>query len=283
MTVDRWAWLVSFGLMGTLPARGQDAPRPDPVVSELVAAHNRERAEAKLPPLALAPKLEVAARAHAQDMADHEMMAHEGSDGSTPAERVKKAGYHYQKTGENVARGYPDVEAVIRGWMESPHHKENILGDFTEIGVARALGKDGEPYWCANFGRPIPQLDPARATSDLVERLNQERTKAERPPFAIDPKLSEKAQAIATAQAKEKDKAPPPSFEGIDAKAYRKLGMSVANGQPTAEALAKSLIESPDQKENLLGDFTRIGVGYATAEDGTPSWCLILGVPASGK
>ena len=49
------------------------------------------------------------------------------------------------------------------------------------------------------------------------------------------------------------------------------------------EAVAKSLIDSPDHKGNLLGEFTRIGVGYATNAEGTPSWCLILGVPAPRK
>src|SRR3954463_15008383 len=104
LPVNRMAWLLGLGVLSAVSARGQDAPQVDPIVAELVAAHNRERAEAKLPPLALEPKLEAAAQAHARDMAEHEMMSHEGSDGSTPAERVKKAGYHYQKTGENVAK-----------------------------------------------------------------------------------------------------------------------------------------------------------------------------------
>src|SRR5689334_15742938 len=54
----------------------------DPDMVELVAAHNRERAKEKLAPLTANAQLTAAARIHARDMAEHEMMSHEGSDGS---------------------------------------------------------------------------------------------------------------------------------------------------------------------------------------------------------
>ena len=38
--------------------------------------------------------------------------------------------------GENVARGYPSAQGVHDAWMASPGHRENILGDYTDIGVA---------------------------------------------------------------------------------------------------------------------------------------------------
>ena len=78
-------------------------------------------------------------------MADHDKMTHDGSDGSTPAERVERAGYHYQTTGENVAQGQKTCEEVIRAWMNSPHHKENILKpEFTEIGAACYVTEAGK-------------------------------------------------------------------------------------------------------------------------------------------
>ena len=283
-----WALTLLLPLVGWPgPARADDPPpapaKPDPVVAELVAAHNRERAENKKPPLTLNPQLEEAAVRHANDMADHETMSHEGSDKSTPAQRVEKAGYVYRSTGENVAWGQPDVPTVMRGWMDSPHHKDNILGDFTEIGAARATAANGAYYWSVSFGRPPTRLDPAEAAPALVKALNLARVAANRPEFQVDRTLAEKAQAVAAAQTKARDagKTPPAaSFEGIDAKPYKSLALSQLSGSPTAEEASKFLLDSPDHKKALLGDPTRIGVGYSCAKDGTPSWCLILAVPA---
>lgn len=38
--------------------------------------------------------------------------------------------------GENVAQGYPDGASVHAGWMNSDGHRANILGDFTDMGIA---------------------------------------------------------------------------------------------------------------------------------------------------
>ena len=37
-------------------------------------------------------------------------------------------------------------------------------------------------------------------------------------------------------------------------------------------------MDNPDYKAQLFGKYSRIGVGYATAEDGIPHWCVILGL-----
>ena len=145
-------------------ARASDSERTSEMAA-LVEAHNRERAKAGLPPLSANPKLEAAALAHSRDMAEHDKMTHEGSDGSTPEPAHRAAGLPLPGTAENVAEGYRDVEEAMNGWMNSPHHKANILGDFTEMGAAQVVSDDGKPYWCANFGRPWPKIDPDRAAA----------------------------------------------------------------------------------------------------------------------
>jgi uncharacterized protein YkwD len=79
---------------------------------------------------------------------------HEGSDGSTPIERIKAAGYTSGRAGENVAAGRFSVDKLMKGWMNSPHHKRNILGSYSQIGVACAIGESGKRYWCVTFGLP---------------------------------------------------------------------------------------------------------------------------------
>jgi uncharacterized protein YkwD len=88
-------------------------------------------------------------------MAAHEKMAHKGSDGSSPIVRIKAEGYPYRRAGENIATGRYDTERLMKGWVDSPHHKKNILGSFSQIGVACATGESGKRYWCVTFGLPI--------------------------------------------------------------------------------------------------------------------------------
>lgn len=90
-------------------------------------------------PLAWNDRLEQASFGHSEDMATHDYFAHESQDGRTPAERVSAAGYAWSAIGENIAAGYPDVAAVVDGWMKSPGHCANIMtAAFREIGMACA-------------------------------------------------------------------------------------------------------------------------------------------------
>ena len=272
-----WA-ATTAALLVTSTAHAQDDVA---VITALVEAHNKERAKENLPPLKLAPMLVEAAKGHAKDMADRDVMGHEGADGSTPTQRMVRAGYHYQTTGENVAKGYETVAEVMQCWIDSPPHKKNVLGDFTELGIARAFSKDGKPYWCVDFGRPIPVFDAATAAADLVKKLNDERSTAKLPPFVVDPKLADAAKVQAVALAKRKGAGGTPNqFEGVDERRYKSIAMSTMTGQPDPEAVVKTLLDSPAHKPHVLGKFTKVGVGYATDEDGTPHWCLILATPA---
>ncbi|AQY20527.1 hypothetical protein T261_07132 [Streptomyces lydicus] len=111
---------------------------------------NNERSKAGCAPLVVNAKLTKAAQAHSKDMADHRNMSHTGSDGSSPGDRITRAGYDWSAYGENVAYGYATPESVMKGWMSSPGHKRNILDcSFKEIGVG--LAQPGN-YWTQDFG-----------------------------------------------------------------------------------------------------------------------------------
>jgi uncharacterized protein YkwD len=272
---------IALAQKPTEPAPPSAPSNVDPIVEQLVEGHNKERAKAGLPPLKLDAKLEEAAKAHAKDMAEHEKMTHDGSDGSTSRQRIVGTGYHALGTGENVAVGYKGVADVILSWMESPPHKKNILGDFSEIGVAMVVGKDGKPYWCTDFGTPFPKFDPATASTDLVKRINDERAAAKLPELTVDNRLAKGAQDQATSLAKKKSQGGETTgFDGIDQKFYKELAMSTANGHPNADAMVKALMANPQAKSQVLGKFTKIGTGFAADEDGIPYWCLVLAIPA---
>ena len=110
------------------------------------------------PPLVLAPStLDRAASEHSQDMANHNYMDHTGRDGSTPADRVTRAGYKWKAIGENLASGILTAEDVVSGWVGSPHHCENLMDPrFTQMAVAYAVNKASNNgiYWTQLFGTP---------------------------------------------------------------------------------------------------------------------------------
>lgn len=98
-----------------------------------------------------------AALAHATDMAERSQLAHEGRDGSTPAERVTRAGYRWRSVGENIASGPTTPEAVVDGWVRSPHHCANLMApQFTEMGIAYSVNRASEAgiYWVQVFAAP---------------------------------------------------------------------------------------------------------------------------------
>ena len=97
------------------------------------------------------------AQLHAEDMARHQQMQHEGSDGSTPAQRVTRQGYRWKAVGENVAAGAGTAAEVVDGWLHSPGHCANIMNPmFTEMGIAYAVNQRDEyaVYWAQEFATP---------------------------------------------------------------------------------------------------------------------------------
>ncbi|MEU6369332.1 CAP domain-containing protein [Streptomyces sp. NPDC046931] len=118
-------------------------------VARIVQLVNAERSRAGCSPVTLNATLTKVAQAHSEDMASHRNMSHTGSDGSSPGDRITRAGYSWSTYGENVAYGYSTPEQVMAGWMSSPGHKANILDcAFKQIGVGLAQPNS---YWTQDF------------------------------------------------------------------------------------------------------------------------------------
>jgi uncharacterized protein YkwD len=106
-------------------------------------------------PLTLNAALDKAALEHSKDMAVHNYMDHTGRDGSGPAERITRTGYKWRVVGENLASGMMTPEEAVAGWLQSPHHCENIMtGKFNEMGIAFAVNpnNDAGVFWTQTFG-----------------------------------------------------------------------------------------------------------------------------------
>lgn len=106
------------------------------------------------PPLAMNPLLTEAARAHSQDMLDHNFQGHTGSDGAGLGERVNRTGYTWSGVGENV---FAYADSVWHGhagfqvdWGHGPGgmqsgrgHRMNIHGHHREVGIGVVEGTNG--------------------------------------------------------------------------------------------------------------------------------------------
>uniref|UniRef100_UPI001FA8CEA1 CAP domain-containing protein n=1 Tax=Clostridium peptidivorans TaxID=100174 RepID=UPI001FA8CEA1 len=103
---------------------------------EVVRLTNIERSKQGLKPLTLNAELSKVARIKSKDMVDKKYFDHNSPTYGSPFDMMKSFGISYRAAGENIAYGQRTPEEVVKGWMNSPGHRANILnGNFTEIGV----------------------------------------------------------------------------------------------------------------------------------------------------
>jgi uncharacterized protein YkwD len=125
------------------------APAPPGPAQQVVALVNDARAAAGCGPVTVHEQLTTAAQLHAEDMAARNYMDHVNPEGMDPQDRAAAQGFT-DPVGENIAMGYPDAQAVMDGWMNSPGHRANIENcDYATIGVG--VDSDGW-YWAQEFG-----------------------------------------------------------------------------------------------------------------------------------
>lgn len=135
----------------TIPVLPKGASTPESLTDdEILTAINMVRAANGAPAWAYNPRLEDAARSQARLMAQNNTLSHDL--GVTLRERVTAAGY-LGAVGENVAKGYTNLQGVIEGWMNSSGHRSTLLSSkFTEFGLAVARGPGGKLYWAMIAG-----------------------------------------------------------------------------------------------------------------------------------
>jgi hypothetical protein len=143
------------------------------IASALVEQTNEARLNESLQKLIVNPKLELAAKLKAEDMAQKGYFSHNSPDGKTPWDFIRASGYVYAAAGENLAVNFTDSRDVTDAWLRSPTHKANIMnGNYTEIGIATALGTykgKSAIFVVQEFGRPsVVARDIPTATSSLV-------------------------------------------------------------------------------------------------------------------
>jgi hypothetical protein len=111
---------------------------------EIVRLTNLERKSQGLPEVHLDKKLTQAAVQKASDMVARDYWAHVSPNGTQPWYFVTNSGYAYKYAGENLARDFADPQSVVKAWMNSPTHRENLLSSrYQDIGIAVIDGQLG--------------------------------------------------------------------------------------------------------------------------------------------
>lgn len=107
-------------------------------------------------PLELVPELHCASRLHATDLATHDSVGPEGSDGGTPFSRANRSGYAGIPRYELSAANYEHAEAVLEAWLADPTHCAALLDRrVRHIGVGHSQSAKGDAIaWVVDLGEP---------------------------------------------------------------------------------------------------------------------------------
>lgn len=113
---------------------------------------NKERKAQKLAPLVINEKLNKIAIIKAADMAKEEKFSHDSKKFGMTFNLIKKENVKFKSAAENIARWHDTPEFVMERWMKSKGHRDNILNkSYNEIGIGKAVDKDGKNYWVQIF------------------------------------------------------------------------------------------------------------------------------------
>jgi uncharacterized protein YkwD len=129
---------LTLAFVTSAAASKQAAATPQSVVEAVNAA----RTASGLPTLANSPALDAAARAHALSMARRGYFTHDSADGTPFWRRIAlfygPGGFRSWQVGETLYWSWPAPSAtgLVAAWLGSPEHRDILLGDWTQVGVA---------------------------------------------------------------------------------------------------------------------------------------------------
>jgi uncharacterized protein YkwD len=122
--------------------------------NDLLQRINRLRDENKLRVVSWNTQLAAAAQRHSQDMAKTGNISHTGSDGSTPEQRQRAAGYTGGTGEEAIYGGRATVNDAWSFWItDRPHANMLLRPEYTTVGIAVVNVAD-RYYYTLVFGKP---------------------------------------------------------------------------------------------------------------------------------
>ncbi len=137
------------------------ASRPE-LQRAVVCLINQERTRRHLPRLRANRRLDRSAQGWTDAQVKRAGLGH----GADFAARISAAGFNWSSVGENIASGFPTPAGVVRAWMASVGHCQNILSpNYADVGTGvsgRAVSGGGPAgTWTQDFGLPTGRSHPS--------------------------------------------------------------------------------------------------------------------------
>ena len=131
----------------------------------LINLINQERNTRGIGSLKINADLNQAAGLKSKDMINRDYFDHYAY-GLSPWDFISMSGYNYLYAGENLAMDFNTSEGIVKAWMNSPAHRDNILNpDFTDTGLGIVKGEYTENGYIHDttmisnmFGREKPAI-----------------------------------------------------------------------------------------------------------------------------
>jgi len=125
----------------------------DKVQFRMLDSVNALRQASGNPVVQLDAQLNAAAATHSRDMAVQNRPWHFGSDGSSPLDRVARAGYTGSLMGEAISETYESEVETLSAWMEDSNTSAVIMDPkAVNMGFSWFQEKNGKIWWTLVMG-----------------------------------------------------------------------------------------------------------------------------------
>lgn len=128
----------------------------------MLDAVNSLRRASGVDDLQLNSALTAAAATHSRDMSVQNRPWHFGSDGSSPLDRVVRAGFRGTLVGENISETYESELETLAAWMQRDDTREVLLApEAANMGFSWYQEPSGKIWWTLVTGTAENQAAPA--------------------------------------------------------------------------------------------------------------------------
>jgi len=125
-----------------------ETPQAKTIEVEILELINNHRLSLGLNALTEMSIVKSVAFSHTDYMIDNDEVSHHNF--FTRSEYLK-SNVGAKKVSENVAFGYNSADAVVRAWLKSKAHKENLEGDYTNFDISAEKNAEGRWYYTNIF------------------------------------------------------------------------------------------------------------------------------------
>lgn len=158
---------------------------------DIIRETNKKREKMGLHLLEVDNSLFQSAASKGTDMLARDYWAHTGPGGETPWSFFLGSGYQYKYAGENLARDFDSAQDVVKAWMQSPTHRENLLSSkYHDIGVSVVQGDFAGRSTVLVIQHFGTRIGPEVASASLNLPVSRVQSQVAVSPFAVGKNFS---------------------------------------------------------------------------------------------